>query len=411
MAGSDGDPRRIGLGICGLGRAFSLMLPTFARDVRVRPVAATTPGRAARDRFEREFEAPTYDDLESLCRDPAVEAVYIASPHQFHREHAEIAARAGKHVLVDKPLALTLEDAEGMVMAAREAGVHLIVGPSHSFDEPVALVHRLIASGEVGRVRMINALNFTDFLFRPRRPEELDPATGGGVLSSQAIHQIDVVRRLGGGLVRSVTAAIGDWDAARPTEGAYSALMRFEDGAFASLTYSGYARYDSDELMDWVGELGHAKDPRAYGKARTALAEIVDEEAETAAKRRRNYGFPDSKPDLDGPFPQAHEHFGFVVVSCECADLRLTPRGVWIMGDREKRFVDAGPPDIPRRGVMDALYEAAVFGREPLQSGEWGLASLEACLAIRQSAHEGRTIELRRQIAARPPQGAREGET
>ena len=91
------------------------------------------------------------------------------------------------------------------------------------------------------------------------------------MIFSQAAHQIDIVRLLGGGRVRSVRAMTGAWDAARPTEGAYSALLTFEDGTFASVTYSGYAHFDSDELTNWIGEMGLPKDQSRYGAARKAL--------------------------------------------------------------------------------------------------------------------------------------------
>src|SRR6185312_12499606 len=102
-------------------------------------------------------------------------------------------------------------------------------------------------------------LNYTDFLYRPRRPEELDTSQGGGALFNQAPHQVDIVRLLGGGRVKSTRAQAGRWDITRPTEGAYSALMTFESGAFASLTYSGYGHFDSDEFQGWIGEMGQAK--------------------------------------------------------------------------------------------------------------------------------------------------------
>ena len=137
--------------------------------------------------------------------------------------------------------------------------MHLIVGHSHSFDAPILRTRELIASGEYGAVRMITALNYTDYLYRPRRPEELDTAQGGGAIFNQAAHQVDIVRLLGGGRVKSVRAQTGAWDAARPTEGAYAALLTFESGAFASLTYGGYGHFDSDEFSGWIGEMGQAK--------------------------------------------------------------------------------------------------------------------------------------------------------
>ena len=186
------------LAVIGLGRAFTLMLPTFAADPRIKLSAASDPRTDARQRFAQEFGAKAFEDAESLCADPDVSAVYIASPHQFHLAHVKCAAKHGKHVLVEKPMALSMEDCRDMIAAAREADVKLLVGHSHSFDLPYLRTRAMIRSGAYGRVRMINALNFTDFLYRPRRPEELDTKAGGGVVFSQAAHQVDIVRLLAG---------------------------------------------------------------------------------------------------------------------------------------------------------------------------------------------------------------------
>ena len=390
-----GSPVR--LGVCGLGRAFMLMLPTFLRDRRFAVVAAATPDEAERARFAREFGGRTYATMAELSADPEIDAIYVASPHQLHAEHALQAAAAGKHILVEKPLAASLEDGKAMVAAAQAAGIHLIVGPSHSFDRPILQAHALIQSGAVGRVRMIQALNYTDFLYRPRRPEELITSEGGGVVFSQAVHQIDVVRLLGGGLVRSVTAYTGDWDPQRRTEGAYCLLMAFEDGAFASLTYSSYARFDSDELCGGFGELGVPKSPESYGKARRVLRGLASPEQETALKRTRSYGGVAAAPALDTP-PPAHEHFGFLMVSCEHADLRPLPDRLLIYGDTAIREEPIAPPGIPRRAVMDELYAAVVENRPPPHNGAWGLASLEVCHGILRSAAERREIPMTLQV-------------
>ena len=129
---------------------------------------------------------------------------------------------------VEKPMAVTLDACAQMIEAAERAGVCLVVGHSHSFDRPILRAREIIASGDVGAVRMISAQYYTDYRYRPRRPEELDTTLGGGVVFSQGAHQIDVVRLLAGGHVRTVRASTGAWDPARPTEGAYSALLRKE---------------------------------------------------------------------------------------------------------------------------------------------------------------------------------------
>ena len=96
---------RLRLGVAGLGRAFMLMLPTFRQDQRVALVAAADPREDARTRFTAEFGGRTYLSVEALCADADVEAVYVATPHEFHAENVITAARHGKHVLVEKPMA------------------------------------------------------------------------------------------------------------------------------------------------------------------------------------------------------------------------------------------------------------------------------------------------------------------
>ena len=393
--------RALNLGVVGLGRAFTLMLPTFVFDQRVRLVAATDPIPQARAQFEKDFGKPSYESVEALCADPAVEALYIASPHQFHADHVCLAASFGKHVMVEKPMALTLDECTRMIDATRSAGVHLIVGHSHSFNTPVRRTRELIDSGRYGAVKMITALNFTDFLYRPRRPEELDTRAGGGVIHSQATHQMDIVRMLGGGMVRSVRAHTGAWDAARPTEGAYSALLGFEEGAFASATYSGYGHYDSDELMDNIGEMGQVKRPADYGAARKRLASAGTTDAETALKAARNYGGSQYQANAAVLANLAHQHFGLLIVSCEKADLRPGANSIHTYSDSEITVESLAPPMVPRREVIDELYETVVHGNPATHTGEWARATTAVCLAILESARSGHECRPEYQIKQR----------
>lgn len=392
-------PRQIRLGVAGLGRAFTLMLPTLLKDSRVRLVAACDPREEARARFTRDFDAPVHADIEGLASDPEVEAIYIASPHQFHAAQTRIAARHGKHVLVEKPMALSLAECDAMIEDCRAAGVRLIVGHCHSFDAPYLQARDIIASGEVGRVRMIQALNYTDFLYRPRRPEELRTEEGGGVVFSQAAHQVDVVRLLAGSAVTRVRAVTGDWDPARPTQGAYSALLWFDDGAFASLGYSGYGHFDSDEWCGWIGEMGAAKSPDAYGGARRRLAAVDSAQDEARLKAAATYGGADYVPPLPDAVRPWHQHFGPVVVSCERGDVRPMPDGTWVYGDREKTRRPLAAPPVPRFEVIDELFEAVACGRAPLHDGAWARSTLAVCLALLDSAGSNRDVEI-------PPRGS-----
>jgi phthalate 4,5-cis-dihydrodiol dehydrogenase len=379
------------LGAAGLGRAFMIMLPTLRAHPGVRLVAAADPRPEARAQFERELGGRAYPTVEALCADAAIDALYIATPHQHHAADVAAAAAQGKHVLVEKPLGITLAQCQAMTEAARKAGVALVVGHSHSFDAPYARTRALIDGGTYGAVRMINAQYYTDFMYRPRRPEELDTAQGGGVVFSQGAHQVDVVRLLGGGRVRSVRAHCGAWDPARPTEGAYAALLAFEDGAFASLLYSGYGHFDSDELAGWIGELGAPKNPAQHAATRAALASANDE---AAVKMARAYGGERASQPAS---PVAHNHFGSVIVSCTRADLRPLPDGIMIYGDTGVRREPLPPPAVPRAEVIDELVTAVREGRPPLHGGEWATATLEVCLGILESARTGREIAMRHQ--------------
>ncbi len=394
--------RRLRIGIAGLGRAFSIMLPALESD-KIEIVAGADPRPEARSRFSTDFKALAYPTVEEMCGDMAVEAVYISTPHGFHRANVVAAAAAGKHVLVEKPMALTLEDCSAMNAAARQAGVVMVVGHSHSFDLPIRRAREIIASGAVGELRMITSAYFTDFLYRPRRREELDTAQGGGVIYNQAPHQVDVARLLGGGLVKSVRANVGVWDPARSTEGAYQALLTFESGATASLTYSGYAHLDGDELVDWVSEGGLPKDPSRYGATRRALAAAASLEDEEQLKNRVNYGgegYGGPQNATSAPDQQRfHQHFGLVVASCDRADLRPTAKGVHVYADAERRFDALPSPLVYRDEVIDELYAAVVEGAPVVHSGEWGLATMEVCLAMLESHRQGREISLSHQIA------------
>lgn len=314
--------RRLRIGVAGLGRAFQAMAPAFA-DPRVEIVAAA-------DTRAISFEGKFFNSVEELCRHPGVDLVYVATPHAFHAEHACLAARHGKHVLVEKPMAPSLEECRRMIDAAKAGGVRLIVGHSHGYDLPILRARELIRSGKYGRLRRVVALNFTDFLTRRRR-EALDT-----VLVNQAPHQVDVIRTLFPGSIVSVRAHAG--------EAAYSALLGFDDGAFASLAYGGHGHFDSGELMGGIGEMGDATH---------------------------------------------HQHFGFVLASCERADLRPLTDRVMIYSDGQASADPLPAPALPRSEVIDEL-----FREKPLHDGEWGMATMEVCLAMRQSSREGKEIRL-----------------
>ena len=180
-------------------------------------------------------------------------------------------------------------------------------------------------------------------------------------------------------------ASLGAWDPARPVDGAYQAIVTFENGVSASLVYSGYAHYDTDALMGWIGETGRQRNAGDYGRARLALA------AAPEAKLKQQRAYPGAAAATR---PDGHEHFGWIVASCERADLRPTPDGVEVYGDEGRHLVETPTSPTSRERVLDEVWAAVVEGRAPLHDAAWGRANLAVCLAMQRSAGERRSIVL-----------------
>ena len=387
------------LGAVGLGRAFASMAPSLIGHSRVQLVAAADPHPDARRNCARDFGARTYEDAEQLFADPNVDAIYIATPHELHLQHCLRAFGAGKHVLVEKPMAMSLNDCQTMVDAARQSGRQLVVGHSHGFDRPFVQAARAIAAGAYGQVRMVSALNYTNWIYRPRRPEELAPDSAGVVLN-QASHQVDIVRMLAGGMATSVRASTGAWDPLRPAIGAYSALLQFDSGAFASLTYNGYDHFDSDEFNGWVGELGRSKAPDQSGSARRLLAAQAGADAEVRLKAGVGYAAIGAAPvpdTVDG-VGQWHQQFGLVLVSCDRADLRIGARGIAVYSANGVQHIPVPAGMGARAGVFDELHAAATTGQATMHSGRWGMANLEVCLGTLESSRKREEVRLLHQV-------------
>ena len=382
--------RPIRLGLVGLGLAGGVM----ATAVRSHPgfvlAGAVEPDTALRERFIAAENIRAWDSLEPLVDCDDIDAIYIASPHQFHRDQTILAASRGKHVLVEKPMALSLEDCDAMIAAADHHGVKLLVGHTHGFDPSLQVMRELMASG-LGQPTTLVSLNYTDFLYRPRRPEELDTRLGGGIVFNQLPHQVDMVRALVRSPVRSVRATTSSLDPARPTEGGCSALLVFEGGASASLVYNGYDGFDSDELHGWISEGGYPKTP-AHGGSRRKLESLADA-ADEQALRRDSYGYGSA---IGQARPPHQPHFGFLVVTCRHGELRQSADGVTVYTrDGVRDIPMPSTPWRPGRGdALEALRKAITGEEASVHDGLFGRATLEVCLAILRSAREQREIHL-----------------
>ena len=382
--------RRYRMGVAGVGAAGQAFLPAIRRHPGFELAAFADPVAEIRDSVAAETGIGGYADLPAMLKDAAIDVVYIATPTDLHPEHAALAFGAKKHVLTEKPMAVRLDQARTMIAQARSAGVTLLVGHAHGYDLPIQRMRDIIASGQLGRVRMIHTWNFTDWVYRPRRPDELLPDAGGGVTFRQGSHQFDIVRLLGGGVVRSVRAMTFDWDPQRSTIGAHTVFMQFADGTAATAVYNGYGHFSAMELCGDISEWGLLQPtdqrkpaPRSRADQGTAL--------ELAAKRSRaKTAIPEQAP--------YQPTFGLTIVNCERGDIRQSPRGLYVYTTNGREEIALPTDKSPRDLVLDELHGAISGERIPVHDGAWGLANLEICVAAIKSSQTGSEIVLQHQV-------------
>lgn len=157
---------------------------------------------ASRDPQRAESYAQEFDGLDSFgsysaaAADPRVDAMYLCTPHHLHMEHCLIAARAGKHILVEKPLARNLAECQEMLSQARRAGVTLMVAENYRYMAAVRSAKTLICDGAVGELRMIQLQE--EAYFQPNSWRDNREENGGGVLIDGGIHKADILIYLAG---------------------------------------------------------------------------------------------------------------------------------------------------------------------------------------------------------------------
>lgn len=405
------------VGVAGLGFGCTEFLPALERMPQVKLVAAADLYRPhALEAFKARYDAKVYQDVADMCADPDVEAVWIATPNKYHAEHALMAARQGKHMVVRKPFGLTVEECRHVLDAAEKTGARILAGgQTQGTNALIREIRRMILSGELGELRAINMWAFTGWMLRPREPQEVDDSQGGGVVWRQAPHQLETIRWLGGGLVRSVRAVTGNWRPERPRgTGYFTALMEFENGSSATITYNAYGFFDTLGLLPWAEDKGidaRARDRKALlagemdeakGKEGTRFGALVEGESGPQVPWETGRAVVSSR---GGPWLPGNQ--GVFLMSFDRGDVRASADGLYIYGEDGLREIK-----IPqRRGegmvFMDdeamELIDAVRHGKPMLHDGRWGLATAEVQWAILESARRREEIILTHQVAV--PEG------
>ncbi len=189
----------------------------------------------------KKYGARFYKNYEELLRDENVEAVYIAIETYRHKEVAIRAAEEGKHILLEKPIALNLKDADDIIKAAKKAGVKLMLPFNPRFTEPLVKAKEMIDAGEIGPLEYIQAIS--ENVKPPIFLQGLDMSwfldvkkSGGGGFMDTAPHGVDSLLWLTGDVPRKVYADIGAKIYGFPVDDIGTAVLEFKDGVVAVLT-------------------------------------------------------------------------------------------------------------------------------------------------------------------------------
>ncbi|HQZ11749.1 MAG TPA: Gfo/Idh/MocA family oxidoreductase [Devosia sp.] len=249
------------IGVVGLGMAVA----PHARSLidlkdRIEVAYAFSPSAARRAKFTETYGIATSDSIEPIFTDPSVEAVMILTPPNTHLELVERAAAAGKHILLEKPLDITITRSEAIVEAARKANVSLGVVFQNRFSPGALALRDIVETGRLGQLVSASATisNWRAQSYYDEPERGTKARDGGGVLLTQAIHILDLLV-MAAGLPVDVAAFATTTPIHRmETEDLAAAALRFGNGAIGTILASTVAYPGSDGQVSLIGTKGAA---------------------------------------------------------------------------------------------------------------------------------------------------------
>jgi predicted dehydrogenase len=227
---------------------------------RVEVVFAFSPSEARRRAFGEKYPFPVAESLDAALADTSVSAVLILTPPNTHLDLVKRAAAAGKHILLEKPLEITMERARELVNVSRAAGVTLGVVLQHRFRPAAKMLRDLLADGDLGRILAASA---SIKLWRPQsyydQPGRGTKARdGGGVLLTQGIHTLDLMLSLAGPAAEVMSHVATTPVHRMETEDFVAATISYRSGAYGTIEATTAAFPGYPERIEIMGEKGYA---------------------------------------------------------------------------------------------------------------------------------------------------------
>ncbi|MCW0000307.1 Gfo/Idh/MocA family oxidoreductase [Pararhizobium sp. YC-54] len=247
----------IGLGMASAPHALSLLDLKDKVDV----AGAFGPTEARRTAFAQRFGLPVVDSADAIFDDPSIDYVVILTPPNSHLDLVKRAAKAGKHVLLEKPLEISLERSRQVVETAERAAIKLGVVLQRRFRPAIAEAARLIGEGKLGEIvsASMRLGNWRPQSYYDEPGRGTLARDGGGVLLTQAIHTIDQLIALAGLPTQVTGFAITSPVHSMETEDVVHAALRFGNGALGALSATTAAYPGFPDVIEILGTLGTAR--------------------------------------------------------------------------------------------------------------------------------------------------------
>ena len=247
--------------LAGCGRISRNHFDAIAKVEGLQLVAVADSDRSRATTVGAEQGVPAFSSVEEMLSAVPSDLVAICTPSGLHPQHGILAARAGRHVLTEKPMAISLEAADQLVQTCDASGVHLFVVKQNRLNPPIQLLKRAVDKGRFGRLYMANV---TVRWTRPQDYYDAEPWRGtwefdGGAIMNQASHYVDLMQWLVGP-VESVMAKTATQARRIEAEDSGAAVMRFRSGALGVLEVSvlTYPR-NLEGSITLLGEKGSVK--------------------------------------------------------------------------------------------------------------------------------------------------------
>jgi len=249
--------KKIRYGIIGFGNfAEKTIAPAIRSSANSELVAIQKRSLEAAREKAKTYKIPhAFDSVDKLVSQPDVDAVFIVSANSEHCKETLAAAKAGKHVLVEKPMAMNVREAEQMIEACNKKSVHLMVGHMVRLSPVITRIKEIIRSGRIGTVNLVR----TEFVYDARISQRVwvfdQKIAGGGPLFDVGVHCLDTMRFILDDEVVSVKSHLEPPPTDTRTESTATVLLRFSRGRLGTI-YCSYATPIRKSFIEVVGTDG-----------------------------------------------------------------------------------------------------------------------------------------------------------